>query len=721
MTFLNPLVLFGLIAAAVPVLLHLLNLRKLRTIEFSTLTFLKELQQTKIRKLKLRQLLLLIVRTLLIAFIILAFARPALRGTFLGGIGTQTHSTIVIIFDDGFAMQANDEQGERLKQAKTAAEQILDIVKNGDELYLLKLSDLPRVTINPAAHDPNVLRTVLRETQFSEIHHTLQEAFTACLGLLRHSVNVNKEIYVVGTLQKTLFALSQNRQTGDSLLDQHAKIFLCPIGSKTIENVAVDSVDVKTVILEKDKPATVYASFRNFGSTTLNNYVASIYLDGVKAAQGNISTEPFGSASLRFSVIPKRSGFLSGYVELETDAIETDNRRYFTMYIPDQINTTIVGTDDAANKFLSLALHAGSGTGDHSLLTLQQFPEEKLPQIDLNHVDVLVCTNIRSMSSNDAGRIRSFLENGGGLILFPGNGMDLRNYNTSFLPLLDIPPIEGMMSAQGNGISFQNIDLDHPLFATIFEQERTTNKSNQHTIESPAIRQAVHRQTGKHGQTVIGMSNGDPFLSEHTLGNGKILVYSVSPTLSWSDFPVKGIFAPLMYRSIIYVSPKEHRQSSYMTGMQPVLTIPHTTGTAEKQFTMKAPDGNEEIVRPSIASAHGSEFTAALTCTSPLLKTSGIYGVKNGTTTISEFAVNIDPQESDTRLAKSDEMEPLWKHFGIESGRIEQITKGEQIQSTVLQSRFGTELWRYCIGIALLLALLEMAIARDSRKALQQI
>ncbi len=143
MTFLNPLVLFGLIAAAVPVLLHLLNLRKLRTVEFSTLTFLKELQQTKIRKLKLRQLFLLIVRTLLVMFIILAFARPALRGTFLGGIGTQTHSTIVIIFDDGFAMQASDEQGDRLKQAKTAAEQILDIVKNGDELYLLKLSDLP--------------------------------------------------------------------------------------------------------------------------------------------------------------------------------------------------------------------------------------------------------------------------------------------------------------------------------------------------------------------------------------------------------------------------------------------------------------------------------------------------------------------------------------------------------------------------------------------------
>jgi len=42
MTFLNPLVLFGLFAAAIPIIIHLLTLRKLRTVEFSTLTFLKE-------------------------------------------------------------------------------------------------------------------------------------------------------------------------------------------------------------------------------------------------------------------------------------------------------------------------------------------------------------------------------------------------------------------------------------------------------------------------------------------------------------------------------------------------------------------------------------------------------------------------------------------------------------------------------------------------------
>jgi hypothetical protein len=81
MTFLNPLLLFGLAAAAIPVLLHLLNLRKLRTVEFSSVRFLKDLQKSSIRRIRIRQILLLIVRTLLIIAIVAAFSRQHCGGT----------------------------------------------------------------------------------------------------------------------------------------------------------------------------------------------------------------------------------------------------------------------------------------------------------------------------------------------------------------------------------------------------------------------------------------------------------------------------------------------------------------------------------------------------------------------------------------------------------------------------------------------------------------
>ncbi len=133
MTFLNPFALFGLLAAAIPILLHLLNLRKLRTIEFSTLTFLKELEKTKIRRLKLRQLLLLILRTLLVLLIVLAFSRPTLKGSVAGNLGSHAKTTSVFIIDDSYSMTVSDDQGELLKQAKQAAKGLIRLFKDGDE------------------------------------------------------------------------------------------------------------------------------------------------------------------------------------------------------------------------------------------------------------------------------------------------------------------------------------------------------------------------------------------------------------------------------------------------------------------------------------------------------------------------------------------------------------------------------------------------------------
>ncbi|TAK57670.1 MAG: hypothetical protein EPO24_09615, partial [Bacteroidetes bacterium] len=164
MTFLNPLVLFGMIAAAIPVILHLLNLRKLRTIEFSSLRFLKELQQTKIRRLKFRQILLLIIRTLLVLAIVLAFARPAMRGSLLGTIGANAHSSVVFIIDDSFSMSASDERGELLKQAKEGLIKLTDLLNEGDEVFFIKLSDLPDATIEQGTHDFQSLKKTDRKS-----------------------------------------------------------------------------------------------------------------------------------------------------------------------------------------------------------------------------------------------------------------------------------------------------------------------------------------------------------------------------------------------------------------------------------------------------------------------------------------------------------------------------------------------------------------------------
>lgn len=721
MTFLNPLVLFGLIAAAIPLILHLLNLRKLRTIEFSTLTFLKELQQTKIRRLKLRQILLLIVRTLLIVLIVLAFARPALRGTVLGAFGTNARSTIVLILDDSFSTSASDAHGEIFRQEKDAALRLLDVLKSGDDAFLVKLSDLPQATVDPATHDIGALRTIVEESQISGVRRRLEDAVRLSAKLLQKSSNANKEIYIVSDMQRTLFTdMSPASEAATSLFADGTSVFLVPVGSSDISNASIDTVGVTTTILEKNKPAALTVAVKNFGGAALNNEVVSVYLDGVKSAQGNVSVEPWGSASTKLNVTPKRTGYLKGYAEIEDDAVEMDNRRYFTMTIPPQIAVEVVSGSSGESRYPLIALGAGSDQASESQLAVQQIPAQKFLFLDLKTVDVLVLTDATALDAGDMQRVKSFVQHGGGLMLFPGASTKLEDLNSVVLPPLGIPPVEEVVGAAS--LSFQKVDLDHPLFATIFEKEAAARDRARPGVESPSITRTLKRQTGRQGRTIVSLSDGSAFLSEHTLGSGRILFFSVAPVLSWSDFPLKGIFAPLLYRSAVYLAPRDEGGNTFIAGEEPTITVRAPSPAVLEQshsagFRLTAPDGTEEIVQPAAAPAQPAEFASSLGFQLKHLTAPGLYDLHTGKTTLSMVAVNTDPLESDTRKATGKEMDGLWKHLGIGTSSVRSITAGDQLAAAILQSRFGTELWKYCAGLALLLAALEMLIAREGRAA----
>ena len=94
------------------------------------------------RKVKIRQWLLLLLRTLIVIFIVFAFLRPALKGS-LAGLGTHAKTTIVIILDDSYSMSLHNDRGSFLKQAQSSALSLADMLKEGDDRLVMRLSDLP--------------------------------------------------------------------------------------------------------------------------------------------------------------------------------------------------------------------------------------------------------------------------------------------------------------------------------------------------------------------------------------------------------------------------------------------------------------------------------------------------------------------------------------------------------------------------------------------------
>ena len=169
---------------------------------------------------------------------------------------------------------------------------------------------------------------------------------------------------------------------------------------------------------------------------------------------------------------------------------------------------------------------------------------------------------------------------------------------------------------------------------------------------------------------------------------------------------------------MIFVSSTEEKNNSYITGESPAITLRKSlAGNMNRQFSITSPEGIEELIHPANSIVNERATTKPMIFTPSRLTNSGFYEVKQNSSMISLIGVNTDRLESDTRKISQIDLLNEMKRYGISAGKIHFSKPGESLQSEILQSRFGVELWQYCIGLALILAIIEMLIARDSRKA----
>jgi hypothetical protein len=720
LTFLNPFVLFGLAAAAIPILLHVFNLRKLQTIEFSTLSFLKELQKTKIRRLKLRQLLLLFLRTLLVILIVLAFSRPTMKGSLPGNLAEQAKTTAVILFDDSQSMTASDDQGELLRQAKNSATSIVNLLKDGDEVFLVKLSDVPTdgaKEIPSSQRDFPAIRSALKDIKPSSIHRTIEDALRFASRLLASSKNFNKEVYVISDFQSGSLESKLNvSKAAERLFATTTQFFLVPLGKRELQNVSVESIEIPNAIFEVNKPFVVKAKLANLGTSDVQNHVVSIYQDGNRAAQKGVDIRSGQSIETEFTLVPKHAGFLEGIIELEDDELEFDNRRFFTVHIPEEFRVLLVGNSSDLT-YLQLALStrlSDSSTG----LKMTESALDRLSTSLLNNIDVIVLSDPSELTSSQTSILKTYLQNGGGVLIFPGVHTTVSAFNMSIAAALGISTIaavdslSGMSQASGLYVEFEKVDLRHPLFAGMFEKEESKPPAGtvhgQRILESPRVLKSLHFIPTPYSKTVITLSNGYPFLIEEHIGNGRALMFSVAANAEWSNLPLKGLFVPLMHRSLAYLVQEPITDLSLCVGDEKTI---HIRTSVAPTLTITKPGGMEVLIntqqRPTDRSLRFSDTDLY-----------GIYTVKAGNIIFDKFAVNIDPDESNTTPSNEKRREKMLMHLGIASNVVHMVHQPQEVQRIITESRLGAELWKQFLIVALLIAVIEMFVARDSKRSL---
>ncbi len=721
MTFLNPLALFGLLAAAVPILLHLLNLRKLRTVEFSTLAFLKELQKTRIRRLKLRQILLLILRTLLILLIVIAFARPTLRGPLIGNTGSHARTSAVFVIDDSYSMTVGNEQGELLKQAKQAAENVNRLFTEGDEIFLVRLSARAASgqEHDVATRDFGLLRKNIDEIGPSPIRRSLEDALRIASRLLATTRNFSKEVYVFSDFQQGVLSDgTAETATKEKLFSSEVRFFFLPFWKPAVQNFGVESVTIPSSILERDKPFVIQAQIGNFSGAGVQNHVVGVFLNGTRVAERSIDLPQKSSVPVEFSVAADTVGYVQGFVEIEDDDFPYDNRRYFVLQIPDQIRVLLVGeAQDVQYPKLALATRTSEA---ESALTLSEISPERLNSTLIRRSDVIILCTSRGVSSSQIAELRAFVMDGGGLAVFPGAQLDANGFNAQLASGLGLPLCIGVdhssapVAETASYTEFDKVELRHPIFEGMFESPSVSRSTHapastlepDQRIESPRIRSSARFVLTPQSNPIITLTNGGSFLTEHSMGSGRIFLFAVPTTTEWSDFPLKGLFVPLIHRTVLYLAHQQARTGDVLPGSEIVIR----SGTVTSDlWTIRNPQGVEVTAVPTRQSIQRILHFAA---TDQL----GLYEVDANTTVLQKFVVNLDSRESQMAKATPAQMSTFLTRLGIDGDAVHTVSQTSDLERSVLESRFGVELWKYFLLLALVVGIIEVLVARTTKR-----
>ncbi len=691
MIFLNPTILFGLLASSIPVIIHFLNLRKIRKVEFSTLVLLKELQKSKIKRIKFKQWLLLLLRVLIILFLVSSFARPTLESVTITGAGSVVKTTAVFILDDSYSMSVIDETGSHFNKAKNIISDLFNDFREGDEVFLIRTSDPQNYT---KIANNNFVNNKIRNSNISYVTKLLGESIQIASSIISNSQNFNKEIYLFSDLQTSTFLSNGNDKMNNTLFDDVTKLYLFSFETKSIKNLAISELKPENQILELNKEIKLSAALSNNSSFDISDVLLSIFLNGEINSNKNISVSANSSKLVTAETTLKSTGTIEILAELEEDEVEFDNQYYEILIIPESIKILMLSEIQSDTKYLEFALNTSSEVFD-----ISAFRTSKINSINLSNYDCVFLVGTNDVNTNT--KLSEYINQGGRVVLMPGSR---NNSFQDYAKLLDISDYSSteVLSDPGQYNSFDKIDYEHPLFQNLFED--ATNE-----IESPKIYSYIKNTPSGIGQNVIELLDGSSFLSEFRIENGTIIIFNVAPTLSWSDVPLKSIFAPLINRIVYYLVTNNEFPATHLAGKDLEITV---ANIKTEQLKVVRPGNEEEYINfdktiePNFIKYRNTDKI-------------GIYKFFSGNRLIRAEAVNVNSIESDFDQLSSEEFRNRLEDLGFGGNLIDM--KDTNYKAEIDKARFGSELWKLFLVIALVLALCEMYISRSAKKDLADI
>lgn len=684
MQFLNPFVLFGLLASSIPIIIHLINLRKQKKVEFSSLKFLKELQNTKIRNIKLRQILLLILRTLLITFIVLAFARPTIQNSIPGFVSYANTNTGLII-DNSFSMDLSDLSGNRFRQTRNVFNNFINNLEDGDKLFVGGTNSKQYQNLELSSNK-NELTTLFQNIKIETSDSKINELLSNSNLVFEENKELNSDIFIISDWQKNFINKIDTFKTNN-----FKQISFIKIGQEfNSKNLSIDSIKLITSIFQEKKPVELDVYISNHSESSSNNNLLTLKFNNNRVAQKTFNVDANKSSVISISGVPNSQGAIKAVMEIDNDDILQDNKFYFGFIIPSQPNVLLIS--DVNRSFTEIALRTRNSDDNIRIINSKEFSA-----INLTEFNIIVNTS-KDLSKNDLSRLEKYIEQGGNALLF---GNELTNQLESFYNKIGFNDIK--LDSFKNKIKFDRVEKLHPLFSGMFQGDSDPKS----IIESPEIQKLL----SLNGGFPLIMANGKPFLNELEYGNGKVLYFAVSQNMKWSNFPLTGLFPALLNRSFIYLS--GGKGNFYQTNNldKIIINIPKNIAL-DNNFVLVSPSGIESNLK-------GSELPSGSVVIFNDLEEEGTYFLKNsGNKFVAVFAINHNPDESVLDYHSKNELEEIIS-YKFPNTFVNILDDYNELDLKSLRANLGTELWQIFLILALLCGLAELFVQKAYKNEIE--
>ncbi|RTQ47925.1 hypothetical protein EJV47_18590 [Hymenobacter gummosus] len=674
MTLAHPWFLLGLLALAIPIVLHLYELRRPQQVLFTNVEFIREVKLVTAKQRRLQHLLVLLLRLGFLLFLVLLFCQPVIKAERESNL---SEAGINVVIDNSSSMAVEAANGKPLlEQAVGEIERVGQALPSSAQ-YRIWAENAPQTTLSAE-------KTVEQVSQLNA-----SPASNGSALALRRLLNVpglaKQSTFVVSDFQKSDFSAQLAKQ-----LRGAGEVYLLPLGAQAVANTYVDSIYLSEEFVRAGIDMPLHIRLRNGGTKDADGVRVRVLVGARQVAA--YETAVAAGSSVENTVRIRLNGDDTQLcrIEIEEQPVTFDNTYYFTLRPAGRIRIVDVANGAVATQ----KLYPNETTFAYSLLR-----PAALSAAVLNGADMVMLQDNARLTEASRVLLKQFVQQGGRLVLVPPTAAGQRRDYEPLLAELGLTTVRwnaGVAAAQELALP----EAQNPFFKEIFAEQ----------ARQPDMPQATPLLSwGRSTTDVLKFRDGQPFLSGFRSGEGTVYLFASPLQAGYSTFTEHPLFVPVMYRLATLSKSSEQLPAYRLTERavvlrQPVLEQP----TAEAVYKLSN-DSNTFVPAPQVRAGR-----LYLQLPTPM-RQPGFYRLTLNGKLLTTLAFNPDKKESELAQYSADELRQLTADYP--NVHVYEAGGQRSAAAQLVEERSGTPLWRYCLLAALLCLLGEVVVLRFGRPA----